>query len=66
VKFDFSSGGPSPLFLGFVPKMRQQLKSSGGTTNMLSLDQFLRFVSVPALFAALLVASQVSGAGVFH
>jgi hypothetical protein len=33
---------------------------------MLSLDQFLRFVSVPALFAALLVASQVSGAGVFH
>jgi hypothetical protein len=33
---------------------------------MLSLDQFLRFVSVPALFAALLVASQVSGAGVLH
>jgi hypothetical protein len=33
---------------------------------MLSLDQFLRFVSVPALFAASLVASQVSGAGVFH
>jgi hypothetical protein len=33
---------------------------------MLSLDQFLRFVSVPAVFAALLIASQVSGAGGFH
>jgi hypothetical protein len=30
------------------------------------VDQFLRFMSVPALFAAFLIASQVSGAGIFH
>ncbi|WP_291569613.1 hypothetical protein [Bradyrhizobium sp.] len=28
---------------------------------MLSLDQFLRFISVPAVIAAFLIASQVSG-----
>jgi hypothetical protein len=33
---------------------------------MLSVDQFLRLVSVPALVAAFLIASQVSGAGIFH
>jgi len=33
---------------------------------MISLDQFLRLISVPALVAAFLIASQVSGAGVFH
>jgi hypothetical protein len=33
---------------------------------MISLDQFLRFVSVPAMLAAFLIASQVSGAGIFH
>jgi len=33
---------------------------------MLSVDQFLRFISVPAVFAAILIASQVSGAGVFN
>jgi len=33
---------------------------------MLSIDQFLRFVSVPAVMAAFLIASQVSGAGVFQ
>ena len=33
---------------------------------MLSIDQFLRFVSVPAVVAAFLIASQVSGAGIFH
>jgi hypothetical protein len=32
---------------------------------MLSVDQFLRFISVPAVFAALLIASQVSGAVIF-
>jgi hypothetical protein len=37
-----------------------------GATSMLSIDQFLRFVSVPAVVAAFLIASQVSGAGVFH
>jgi len=36
-----------------------------GTTTMLSVDQFLRFISVPAVMAAFLVASQVSGAGIF-
>jgi len=33
---------------------------------MLSIDQFLRFVSVPAVMAAFLIASQVSGVGIFH
>jgi hypothetical protein len=32
---------------------------------MLSLDQFLRFISVPAVFAAFLIASHVSG-GISH
>jgi len=32
---------------------------------MLSVDQFLRFISVPAVVAAFLIASQISGAGVF-
>jgi hypothetical protein len=29
---------------------------------MLSIDQFLRFISVPAVFAAFLIASQISAA----
>ena len=29
---------------------------------MLSLDQFLRLISVPAVFAAFLIASQISAA----
>ena len=33
---------------------------------MLSVDQFLRLISLPAVVAAFLIASQVSGAGVFH
>jgi len=33
---------------------------------MLSVDQFLRFISVPAVMAAFLIASQVSGTGIFH
>ena len=33
---------------------------------MLSIDQFLRFISVPAVVAAFLIASQVSGAGIFQ
>jgi hypothetical protein len=33
---------------------------------MLSVDQFLRLISVPAVVVALLIASQVSGAGIFH
>jgi hypothetical protein len=37
-----------------------------GTSNMLSVDQFLRLISLPAVVAAFLIASQVSGAGVFH
>jgi hypothetical protein len=43
-----------------------ELKSPGGTTTMLSVDQFLRLISVPAVIAAFLIASQVSGAGIFH
>jgi hypothetical protein len=30
---------------------------------MLSLDQFLRLISLPAIVAALLIASQISGVG---
>jgi hypothetical protein len=37
-----------------------------GGRRMLSVDQFLRLISVPAVVAAFLIASQVSGAGVFH
>jgi hypothetical protein len=37
-----------------------------GVLSILSLDQFLRFISVPAVFAAVLITSQLSGAGVFH
>jgi hypothetical protein len=37
-----------------------------GTTSMLSIDQFLRFISLPAVIAAFLIASQVSGAGIFQ
>jgi len=33
---------------------------------MLSVDQFLRLISVPAIVVAFLIASQVSGAGIFH
>ena len=33
---------------------------------MLAIDQFLRLISVPAVVAAFLIASQVSGAGIFH
>jgi hypothetical protein len=33
---------------------------------MLSVDQILRLISFPAVVAAFLIASQISGAGVFH
>jgi hypothetical protein len=33
---------------------------------MLSVDQFLRLISVPAIVVAFLIASQISGAGIFH
>ena len=33
---------------------------------MLSVDQFLRLISLPAVVAAFLIASQVSGAGIFQ
>jgi hypothetical protein len=32
---------------------------------MLSVDQVLRLISLPAVVAAFLIASQVSGAGIF-
>jgi hypothetical protein len=38
----------------------------GEQTIMLSVDQFLRLISVPAVVVAFLIASQVSGAGVFN
>jgi hypothetical protein len=33
---------------------------------MLSIDQFLRFISVPAVMAAFQIAFQVSGAAFFN
>jgi len=33
---------------------------------MLSVDQFLRLISVPAVIVAFLIASQVSGGVAFH
>jgi hypothetical protein len=33
---------------------------------MLSVDQLLRLIAVPAVVAALLIASQISGAGLSH
>jgi hypothetical protein len=33
---------------------------------MLSVDQFLRLISVPAVVAAFLIASQISGGGIFY
>jgi hypothetical protein len=33
----------------------------GGTTKMLSVDQFLRLISLPAVVAAFFIASHVSG-----
>jgi hypothetical protein len=33
--------------------------------TMLSVDQFLRLISVPAVVAAFLIASQISGSGIF-
>jgi hypothetical protein len=35
-----------------------------GTTTMLSVDQFLRLISLPAVVVAFLIASQISGAGI--
>jgi hypothetical protein len=32
---------------------------------MISVDQFLRLISGPAIVAAFLIASQVSGTGIF-
>jgi len=42
--------------------------NSGGfeDTSMISVDQFLRLISVPAVVAAFLIASQISGGGIFH
>jgi hypothetical protein len=37
------------------------LNCLGGTTNMLSVDQFLRLISLPAVVAAFFIASHVSG-----
>jgi hypothetical protein len=37
-----------------------------GMMTMLSVDQFLRLISLPAVVAAFLIASQISGAGIYH
>jgi hypothetical protein len=37
-----------------------------GTTTMLSVDQFLRLISVPAVVVAFLIASQISGGLMSH
>ena len=38
----------------------------GENKRMLSLDQVLRLISVPAIVAAFLIALQISGAGILH
>jgi hypothetical protein len=40
---------------------RHELKAHWGDNTMLSVDQFLRLISVPAVIAAFLIASQISG-----
>jgi len=55
---DEQSAGDAQDELNFFDKL-------WGTT-MLSVDQFLRLISVPAVVAAFLIASQVSGGGIFH
>jgi hypothetical protein len=47
-------------------ELRRAFGGTLGTQAMLSVDQFLRLISVPAFVAAFLIASQVSGAGIFH
>jgi hypothetical protein len=37
-----------------------------GTEEMLSVDQFLRLISLPAVVAAFLIASQISGGMTSH
>jgi hypothetical protein len=34
--------------------------------TMLSVDQFLRLISLPAVVAAFLIASQISRTGIFY
>ncbi len=46
--------------------MNSPLKHLGDDIAMLSIDQFLRFITVPAVMAAFLIASQVSGVGIFQ
>ena len=50
---------PGDLSLGSV-------QAVSGSTRMLSVDQFLRLISVPAVVAAFLIASQISGGGIFN
>jgi hypothetical protein len=42
------------------------LKLPWGTKEMLSVDQFLRLISLPAVVAAFLIASQISGGVTSH
>jgi hypothetical protein len=37
-----------------------------GAKEMLSVDQFLRLISLPAVVAAFLIASQISGGVISH
>jgi hypothetical protein len=52
--------------LKLAPKVWVIFGLSWGTMTMLSVDQFLRLISLPAVVAAFLIASQISGAGIFH
>jgi hypothetical protein len=47
-------------------KLALKVWATWGTMTMLSVDQFLRLISLPAVVAAFLIASQISGAGIFH
>jgi hypothetical protein len=47
-------------------RLLEGLEYLWGTMKMLSVDQFLRLISLPAVVAAFLIASQISGTGIFY
>jgi hypothetical protein len=51
--------------VGAQDQLNGRLEYAWGVT-MLSVDQFLRLITVPAVVVAFLIASQISGAGIFH
>jgi hypothetical protein len=50
----------------WVRLLKQPLQLPWGAMTMLSVDQFLRLISLPAVIVAFLIASQISGAGISY